>query len=477
MTEPRACFIGEETNKTIWSVDDAWFEGGASEVNAIAAYEIGIARVNGRHTQKIVFGIGTEYELSWDEMQTKIEARQQHSQEIVLAGDWLYFRSLYQLCFQHKIKLVICNFEYLEKTFDRANRKNNAILIDIQYDQAPKDFSAQHYGIELIANLLDGFRSRADLFFVTGYSDTLQKKIEENKNDPKWWVLRTLPYVSKAQYEREITNLETELKCFFAYFTQGIQTSLNQFIEELWNPLIESHVNIFSHPSSLSDIPQDFFLKECFTPWTCDRIESFKAIYHYEMPQLYPKARGSRKLLIDILQKHLDYLKIKINIVNKKPETTNYVKLPVQPGMLFFINLFYFLHRLDENEEHTIDFEIDNSGLEGKATLRIPLDPEKNPQALKESVITGNRKTMEAFRSLLACKELLKFTSDSGKTLNLISDHLIDEASELVKTWKTNKLVSEHDRIYYQLIDYEFINHDLLLSWTYDLPNQKQDSF
>jgi len=252
---------------------------------------------------------------------------------------------------------------------------------------------------------------------------------------------------------------------------------LNQFIEELWNPLIESHVNIFSHPSSPSEIPQDFFLRECFTPWTYDHIESFKAIYHYEMPQLYPKARGSRKLLIDILQKHLDYLKIKINIVNKKPKNTNYVKLPVQPGMLFFINLFYFLHRLDENEEHTIDFEIDNSGLEGKATLRIPLDPEKNPQALKESVITGNRKTMEAFRSLLACKELLKFTSDSGKTLNLISDHLIDEASELVKTWKTNKLVSEHDRIYYQLIDYEFINHDLLLSWTYDLPNQKQDSF
>ena len=480
-TIPTACFIGKQTTRTIWSVDDAWFEGSSSddftaqanEQNySIADYELGVSFVDSNSTTKNedtrLLNNSIESSLTWDQTRNKIKVREASSEPIILQGEWLYFKTLFRLCYSHQIQLVLCNFEYLEQAFHICNRTNNAILVDIQYDKAPPDYSAQYYGIDLIAQLLNGQRNYADIFFVTSFQNTIRERIEQNENSSIWWVMRTLPFVSKSYHDADTKNLEQELNRFFNYYTEGAKLSLNQSIEELWNYLVECHLEDFTHPFLFDDIPENFFLKEYFNPWNDDHAESFKAIYRYEDPPTLPRPKGVRKILIDILKSHLDYLKIKINITKNVPPDNNYLKLPVQPGMLFFINLLYFLHRLNEKREHVIDLEIDNSGTQGIATLRIPLNPEKNPEALKQSVVTGNRKTMEAFRSLVACKELLQFTSEEGKTLTLVSDDFRDKTNSLIKTWQANKLVDGHERIYYQLIDYKFEGHNLFLSWVYD---------
>lgn len=151
MADPKMQFFGQIGMPTVWSVDDAWFEG-ANDYSPVIPDVIALEKGDS----------------SVEELKCTIEKKEN---DAVPWGDLLLLKHLVSLSFEYKFNLVLCNFEYFEKNFIEAINPRNAVLMDINYDKAEQD--KNNYGVHLLAKVLQGNRPNGDVFFVTSYRESL----------------------------------------------------------------------------------------------------------------------------------------------------------------------------------------------------------------------------------------------------------------------------------------------------------------
>jgi len=436
MTKRKVCFIGQTHLPSIWSVDDAWFEGVGHFLSIND--ELGLE-------QNVIYRESDLLKcyLAFDELFNKIEERKAYSQqEINSFGDFIYLQELSKLCSLHHLGLVLCNFEYLDGYFSEIDTVNNAILVDVNYSNAERG-GAENYGIRLLANLLNGKRPRADIFFVTSYPHEIETTRRSNRENSKWWIMRSIPYVSKGE------KLHLELDAFVKFFLEKVQRDI---FRDLSDSLVQANQENFSHPESIErDIPENFIFKEYFL-YESNRYlarESFKGLYHYNSGTL--DGLGERQISLPILRKYFNFCGIHLDITT---DSHSWLFLPVQPGILFLLNLLKYLSALEESQ---VALTINSQNDYQQATLEVPLNLNKNPEALKMAIVTGGGQATEFFRHLLACRKNTFLNSASNR----------DSAQKCATLWKRPEPLN-FTTVYKALVDYEFTEKSLTIYWGWE---------
>lgn len=446
MADERHVSFGLSGLGSVWSVDDAWFEGShTSELPALPIVE------------EIHFD---ECDNDYRKLLEAIASRESQVEDmgpIALKIELEYLKVLAKLCWENNLCLTLCNFEHFEKEQHIINREKTAVLLDIRYDdfqrtdkESPvpdEQYEPENYGYLLLADLLKGKRPRADIFFVTSRAELARKVRLMHKTAPGWWPLRTIPYISKFSdlLTDDTDTLEDELKAFITYFKQGID---NDPLKEFSNALLKAQS--FPHPErDFATVPDDFPLKSLFMSDAGQEYEneSFKALY---MPNL--GGRGDRDLLTRIFISHLRHAGVR---AEAKVDGT--FKLPVAPGMLFVLCLLD-LHNTLEFDDETTTLNLKAGDLRGVAEIFIPL---RTPNEFKAAFFTRetNEGSVNALRRLLGCKETVfrKHVNADSETV----DPLIDR-------WKANRMTSS-GKHYNILAKPIFDDSGLTVTWEYAL--------
>jgi len=446
MAELSASF-GDERWASVWSVDDAWFEGSST----------GTSR-----SLSIADEISLKHDGDYDGLLNAIRERREaeNLDEVTLKTEFDYLETLVQLCKENSFRLVLCNFEYFEKEYSRANSGKTAVLLDINYSTFRRSdkksritgetYTANNYGIFLLADLLNGQRSRADIFFVTSYPKQADSVRSTNRINPLWWPLKAIPFISKASTQPDDPlKLKDELDAFAKYFKQGIEKDP---VRVFSYALLQAQA--FSHPEPDIDtaIPSDFPLRGEFMLDGGGGLEceSFKALYNTDGTE---KARGGRYLLTRIFRKHLEYAGINVSV----DEGT--FKLPVEPGMLFVLCLAD-LHRSLNLREETIELKLKKNGSRAVARMNIPLRNSESFAAAFFARETDRGESVNALRRLLACKERV-----FQKAIEVDQP----QAQELIAKWtKPRLIVGENARDYAVLMKPIITSGTLTIEWEYD---------
>src|ERR1700755_515874 len=156
MADPKFLPLGQSGLATVWSVDDAWFEGSGHDWGDSLDDEIGLE--------------GTKSLEALEQKMVSVPG-------ITLNGDARYLLHLTELCIARRCNLILCNFEYFEEKFAKANNAGNAVLLDVNYTKAAEQQS--EYGVHLLARSLQGKRFRGDVFFVTSSPIVVTSIVDE----------------------------------------------------------------------------------------------------------------------------------------------------------------------------------------------------------------------------------------------------------------------------------------------------------
>ncbi len=410
----------------IWSVDDAWFEGGLDSVPSIDSY----LNLEDIHTV--------------ESLVTTIEKLEKHVAEVgsgwpAAEADMQYLKQLATICQKHDFSLLLCNFEYFDTHFNSANVQRSAILLDVNYYQGTL-YETQGYGAHLLAEKLSGLRPRADIFFVTAEPETLRNLTSSKAGNAKWWPVRTVPFVNKGD------RLDAELQAFADYFEQGLR---REPLKEFAQALLRAQTEGFSHPETFDltkkknrCVPEDFLLRESFFPYQDLEIESVKALYDY--PSGTINGEGTRRISVKIFAEHLRLGNIKV-----VQSGDSKFRLPVQPGILFIMHLVKFFQDWDADE---IELSVNNQGTTGEASINIPV---QRPEVLEEALFTGGGKSTESLRGLLACKK------------DIFIDVLPEGIEQASKWTKPEPISSSRTKVYRRVVQQSFTTNAIKLSWTY----------
>lgn len=230
------------------------------------------------------------------------------------------------------------------------------------------------------------------------------------------------------------------MRVFFKYFLQKFDRNPIKIFS-----LALYRARDFSHPQSDgSDIPNDFLLREVFigNPKNYG-IESFKALYYYDKDTR--DGKGDRKMSVNVFKNHLEYAGIQVHVQSECKE--KFFLLPIQPGMLFVLCLIKLLHELEVN---SFNLEFINNCTKIAISLT-------HPEIFKAAVLTGGGTSVEAFRSLLACKKDV-FVNHVGSS----------QGENIAAKWSKPEPLSP--RIFAPLLEYKVEGSKLLLSWTFSQP-------
>jgi len=428
-------FGDNELLPTVWTVDDAWFEGAGLHGLAI------LPRIPGE--VKSLQGLT-------DALKDKRFAKEGFDCELL--------RLLASLAQDRSCNLVACNFDYLEDNdnFERIDRERNAVLVDLRYEKyaatAPERFpeGGEGYGVYLLKHLLAGRRCKGDFFFVTGYPEIVRRILDKYREDGSWWPIRCVPVVIKDE------RIEDELKCFFSYFLQGVyRDPVKEFAHALLrtNPLEASRRKRLGHPNSPTDILDDFPLRSAFVTDYADTngMESFKALYFYEGNDV--DGKGERWIAPSAFREHLAEATITVDVSGATP-----FLLPIQPGMLFVICLIRFCKALDGGVRSMTIRVTKREGGGGAAVLEIPLDKDKQ-DGLRIGLETAHEGgAIDALRSLLSCDRQC-FVKEVGTDGQLVADTVWVRPSPVGRAGQSAR------RIYAPVINKTFQEGRLCLSW------------
>ena len=451
MVELKQVSFGSESWASVWSIDDAWFEGFGAVNSGSIEEEIKLTACNSNYDQLLA---------AIDERTTKSEVYG----EVKLKTEIEYLRVLAQLCKENNLRLRLCNFEYFETNYDEEiNWGKTAVLLDVNYANFQRSdkksssgelFTANDYGVFLLAKMLDGERSRAEIFFVTSFGGTVEKVLVDHRKTEKWWLLRTIPVISKASMEiTEGISLQDELSYFVKHFKQGIERDP---IKEFSQALIYAQSENLSHPEPADMslmIPSWFPLRDAFLKDVVDGSDSFKALYHVEGGA---SRKGKRNLLTFIFKRHLEYSGVKLST-----REANF-RLPVNPGMLFILCLLDLHRTLGVNDE-SLQLEIEQNGNRGLARMEIPLRSDESTKFESAYYCRDKRRgaAVSALRRLLACK--LDVVQGSLGKRNPVSQTLATE-------WGVEEYVSED--LYPLLMQLAITNRSIVLTWEFETSPQ-----
>ena len=291
---------------------------------------------------------------------------------------------LIELCSSKGIGLTICNFASLEADFESTiNSPHNGLLLDVRNSEAATIEAANTYGIDKLADLLDGKRPKADICFITQLpAFRTRKYISDQKNRSKWWPLLTVPFIQKDE-----TYLKPDVDSFFAYFTEGRSFEPAQQMARF---LVE---NERTHPSpqkppSAFPVPLANSTDE----------ESFKALYFWDSNT--ENSFGKYAIRLDAVVSHLQLLGVN-STAPRDCQVTFY--FPVQPGGVFLLLLRAFVDSIRSTngveDVGTIEVGVEHS----VAYIQIPLTGDL------ASRIKARLLATDGGRGTTRLKELLRF--------------------------------------------------------------------
>lgn len=266
---PQRLVLNGFRSHEIWLVDDLWFEGSGQGTFPIRDLVRGFDQI--------------------DTLDVLLEALRIARQSRRSDFGLLYLDVIASLCLEYSFALVLCNFEYLDSHFYDANKRQAAVMVDVEYKGAASGkYSSDTYGIELLAARLHGYRPIADMFFFTAYPQRVRETIDAHWDDPTWWPLRFLPCVPKTaaftfeagqSFDDMMGRLRTELKGFVHYFAQGVS---KEIVREFALALLEANQLGVDHPDSLDALPAAFLFGTAYMAEGRSGLESFKAMHHFD---------------------------------------------------------------------------------------------------------------------------------------------------------------------------------------------------
>lgn len=351
--QPDIVYIEKKYKQTIYSVDDAWFEGVPMSQIEDAAY------MSVQQTVDIC------NEMGLTELITEIDSMTNEGFDFgYLKSDITYLKLLSSACEANKINLALCNFEYFEKEFDQLNQHDNAFLLDINYTLK----NEENYGIHLLIRLLQGYRPSAEIVFVTGMGyDIIESTIKDSsEDDSKKWIVRSRPMILKYPEEK----LGCEINCFINYWLhhyKSVGLLYGSFVE-IVNANVNGEKGKLMHPEGndlLSDDAKKIhhcipLINEFLSGDEPDN-DSFKALYNAkERKSFYPISQR-------ILEEHFKYIGLNVKEISSS-DAEKPIKIP-QPGIFFLILLKYFIIHADITVIDNISY--DNKNQTGTITLKL----------------------------------------------------------------------------------------------------------
>ena len=251
----------------VCSVDDCWFEGSELVLPVV-------------ETMPFLGGLHSASD-SLSALRDALNANPSAG----IDGDGNYLRMLAELCCKAGFHLELCNFEGLEQHWSELNAQGTAVLLDVNYHKAEDGLSSE-YGLRLIQRLLKGTRPFADVFVITGNPPGFQETLANHADDPDWWLVRTLPVVSKT----DAAQLSTDLNCFSAYFSAGNAESP---VTSLLRSVVWAYETAFdwAHPDRFSEVPGYLPLRRLYE----QDEESIKALFFKDCHEDAPYAPYSIK--------------------------------------------------------------------------------------------------------------------------------------------------------------------------------------
>jgi hypothetical protein len=198
------------------------------------------------------------------------------------------------------------------------------------------------------------------------------------------------------------------------------------------------------HPNDKHSIPRQincYFIFHESTISESNLLESFKALFDPN------KLNGPRQIHVEIMSSLLEFADIKINIQNRT--SIDMVRLPCQPGILFFVNLVAFLKSMGIK---SVDFTHNMATQEAT----ICFQP-KEILRFSSALLSGEGgESISRFQSLITCAKDIVYEDENQVKpykLNSIFDEwssgkssaILDRARADIKVWNPQPLPSKHD--------------------------------
>lgn len=446
MRKPRVIFIGLKDYHTVWSVDDAWFEG----TNIDEREEIG--------GDSIIGGLlelkGNRERLSFTEIKNRIEELEKALNEDGLAdqlwyntGDVYCFRYLIDTCEKHDTSLAFCNFEYLENNFRDINKASSALLLDVHYT---RHSDSDLYGVHLLKRLLERKRFRGDVFFWTQWKKLVDDTTDYNIVECDWWPLKYIPIVPKMTgATMDLSRFIASLDAFLTYFRSRFQDNV------AWRKLAESLEEACNygdynngHINSLDEITDVLFPLLDSYQKTNNPQRSFTALYYAN-----PERPGEvdRKVDSKVLKDLFEYAGYPLHCDNNIE-----VFLPIMPGMIFILNLFDFIKSMGGATilgDKSIKLEVSRDEHHESYRILIPV-----PDVLQFEAAYHTRSNGQACRALRAV--------NSCNPARFVQENIMGNGQERAITWG---LVDPDDRDHPPTIkvkpSFDNDEHAIVLSW------------
>lgn len=446
MAEEHVAEFGLSGWGTVWSVDDAWFEGSNPNKGDRA---LPIA-------EEISFDeCGRDYQKLLDALARRWEEREDLG-EVLLGDEFNYLKVLAQLCEEHHLYLRLCNFEYFETHYQtEINEEKSIILLDINYADfqradkmspvAKEQYSAENYGYLLLADLMKGELPRARTMFLTSF-ETLAKGVEDRHQAMSDWIpFKYIPSMSKSSDSTSKVSREDQLRAFIKNFKRRVEKDP---LREFSNALLRAQSFPHPAPDIAAKVPPDFLLRAAFMVdgGQEEECESFKALYMLDQKS---GGKSGRDLLTRVFTRHLEYAGVEVDVSGAET-----FRLPVEPGMLFILCLIDFHKEL--NLDAPIQLELSNRGATGSAMMTIPLN---DHEEFRSTFLTREAEhgAVSALRRLLGCKPTVFENS---------VDETSGEFASFVERCTQNRMTS-NGRHYKLMMEPSFNKHGLTITWEY----------
>ncbi len=387
--------FGSTGLRTVWSVDDAWFEGDETHdpVTDMMPPDLQLGMTEDTRHRELMHGRLQDL-TTWLNQKPGPPGSSSYLEYKLL-------RKLAAGCAINQCDLCLCNFEFFARFFaDRMNRAGNAILIDVCYEKRADPFAweAGEHGVHLLADRLGGRRPLADIFFVTSTPGTARDIVGRHRADPAWWPLQGIPGLDKAG------DTDGELDAFFQYFIAGLDRDpvrrLVQTLVRAYRLPVSDREKIthpgLKQPGGEPDIDPSLPLRDLFV--RLHDVQSVKALYHDRNAEKDDGAGNTYVLKTEALQAHLEQAGIATDVASNGPSD---LTLPVAPGLLFLLPLVRFVRTLEEGQRRC-ELDVRGGGPTGRlVVLRVPM---RSPRSFGYAVETGGGGvSLEAFRQLLGC--------------------------------------------------------------------------
>jgi len=356
VVDSKSLFVGPEDKLRLYIVDDTWFEGDDGNSGIISN----------------ILQIQNKSLATFDEIKNIIQEKKRINKKIAYNPDLCILMHLTAWFSNKCLSLCFCNFEYFGENFHDMNKSEITVYLDINYSYL--GLEGMNYGVRalydiLVDNCID--IPKATFVFYSSSPNKVNDFIESRikVGDTKYLRIKRLLVYGKIfpTNDQEINKFYAELDATFSHalddsnylahiseFAQNI-TNSNFYIDLPEAPekpkanAAEKGKNK-AHIVTFKDIPSSLCLRDAFGSTTYgDPAESYKALYLYEDIDRKMRGKGHRPITFEILEKHMSYLGITVSFNPVKCE----IKLPVQPGMVFLINLKAFIDKIVENENYS----------------------------------------------------------------------------------------------------------------------------